>query len=250
MSTDVAVEKRNLAKRAAEALRATDGIIGICVFGSVARGQANDDSDIDMLVLGDSPDIEPSSLYKLTPKSAREAGLSILYFTPDRLANHLRQASVFSLHLRRDGWIIFDRGGRLAGILQEDPEPHPRQEILRQRKLLRSFRHTERFGGRFLFPLSHVYRIGRTVTYAQLVDRQVIEFDQGSAFALLATLMPSWSQEIKTIERLSPFYARTRSRYSEQDPPFDPNGPKAEAEFVRAYNAVLTITGAGSESAE
>ena len=41
---------------------------GICLYGSVARGDADEDSDIHLLVLGDDRALPPSAL---TPDNAR-----------------------------------------------------------------------------------------------------------------------------------------------------------------------------------
>jgi hypothetical protein len=243
MLTSAAVVKRDQAVTAANALMAANGVTGVCVFGSVARGQAGTDSDIDILVLGIDPEIKPSELYKIVPANVNDAGLSLIYFTPERLSEHLRHSFLFGSHLKQDGWIIHDFNGALTRLIKNEYKILPGEEVRRQRRLLRGLRHTDRFGGRFLFPLSHVYRIGRTVTYAQLAERGIFEFDQDAAFEKLAEVMPQWADAISTIERLAPFYARTRSRTSTQEPPFNPNGPEAESAYALAYNAVATISG-------
>lgn len=243
MPTSAAIVKRDQAKVAADALIEVNGVIGVCVFGSVARGQANLYSDIDLLVLGVDPKLKPSLLYKMLPSSLRNSGIMLSYFTPERLARHLVKSDIFSVHLKRDGWIVYDKEGDLARLLAEVREINPQREVVRQLRLLRTFSYTNRFGGRFLFPLAHIYRIARTVTYAQLADRDLFEFDQDVAFRLLVDKMPQWRDEIAVIERLAPFYVRTRDRSSGLEFPFDPNGPEAEAEFLRAYDAVATIAG-------
>jgi hypothetical protein len=94
-----------------------------------------------------------------------------------------------------------------------------------------------------------VHRIGKTITYAQLAARGILEFDQTSAFRRLSFEVPEWRHEIATIERLAPFYQQTRSRSSSQEFPFDPNGPEAKSNFLEAYRAVTVLAGQGGASA-
>jgi len=241
VSTSAAIEKRVRAKLASDALIGVDGVTGICVYGSVARGQANEDSDIDVLVVGTDPKLRPSVLHKLLPEKLRDGTVTISYYTWAELSEYLKRSPRFGAHLQREGWIVHDLDGKLARVLGEERPIDTSREVTRQLRLLRTLSHTDRFGGRFLFPLAQVYRIGRTVTYAQLASRGVLEFDQQTAFRRLAAAVPEWTSEISTIARLAPFYARTRSRSTKERFPFDPNGNDAAAEFRQAYNAVLTI---------
>jgi nucleotidyltransferase-like protein len=241
VSTGSAVEKRGQAKLASDALITVNGVTGVCVFGSVARGQADEDSDIDLLVLGVDPELKPSILYKSLPVSLRDGTIVLTYYTAEELSDYLHRFSRFGAHLKREGWVVHDADGQLTRILMQKRQIDTRQEVPRQLRLLRKLEHTDRFGGRFLFPLAHLYRIGRTVTYAQLAVQGILEFDQKAAFQLLSEIAPQWQGQLAVISRLAPFYARTRNRSAGQSFPFDPNGTEAEAEFLKAYDAVATI---------
>jgi predicted nucleotidyltransferase len=129
VATQTAATKRNQAKRAADALAAVNGITGVCVFGSVARGQAHQDSDIDMLILGTSPDLRVSRLREALPPQLRDCGIALTYFTADRLATHLSRATVFGEHLRKEGWIVYDRSGELTRLIQATRPLAPDREI-------------------------------------------------------------------------------------------------------------------------
>lgn len=244
MSTSAARVKRDQARRAADVLIAVAGVTGVCVFGSVARGQAGADSDIDILALGVEPRLKPTDLYKLLPTELHTDTIAISYYTAEQLTRHLDRSSRFAIHLQREGWILHDQGGTIARILDTHRPLNSQRDLARQRRLLHSLSNTDRFGGRFLFALSRTYQIGRTIAYDQLAEHGIFEFDQKTAFRLLATRMPEWRPAIEQVERLSSYYAHTRNGSGTETFPFDPNGREAEGELRKALDALMTLTDA------
>jgi predicted nucleotidyltransferase len=177
----------------------------VCLFGSVSRGDEHGGSDIDLLVLGRDPEITAAALRGGLPAMLDGGRVSVAYHTPETLERHLSRWSRFGVHLKAEGEILFDRHGLLRDALEVEGDVSTYEELRLQLLRLRSFDHLERFGGRYLFALAHLYGIGRAVVFALLAERGVFEFNQAQAFTRLADLAPEHVVEIERIAKLRPF---------------------------------------------
>ncbi|MFI4990320.1 MAG: nucleotidyltransferase domain-containing protein [Solirubrobacterales bacterium] len=216
------------------------GLDGICLYGSVARGEEHEGSDIDLLVLGRDPELTPSQLRKQLPDDLREARVMFAYYTPATLDSYLHRWSRFGAHVRREGEILFDPDGRLRDVLEEDIPVSSREELEAQLRHLENYDDLRRFGGYFLLPLAHLYSIGRTVIFALLAERGVLEFDQTRATRLLEREVPTATDEIRAVARLRAFQERV-SRRSRRPLPFSPRD--CEDEVAHARDAVRSLIG-------
>jgi len=111
-----------------------DRLISICLFGSVARGEAKPDSDIDILVIVESvskdigiriketnyihQELKKSEAY-LTLRRSKVSGLiSDIFFTPEEIKKH----PPILLDIIEDGVILYDKNLFLSnelGIMNE-----------------------------------------------------------------------------------------------------------------------------------
>ncbi|MDQ6614393.1 MAG: nucleotidyltransferase domain-containing protein [Actinomycetota bacterium] len=188
-----------------------DSIEGVCLFGSVARNDPGETSDIDLLILGSDPALTPGPLSQLVAGLYRDR-ISITYHTSDSLAEYLMRWSRFGVHLRTEGQILFDRHGHLRDALAADCPFSTRDELRLQLLHLATFEHLERFGGRFLFPLAHLYLIGRTVVFALLAERGIFEFNQERAFERLPRVVPDAGPDVEKVASLRPFSQLAQGR--------------------------------------
>ena len=241
MPSHATAEKRAQAALASAALAKVPGVKGILLFGSVAREQAKVGSDVDLLVLGDDDELSPSKLRQRLPRSLSKASISLTYHTSTTLRNYLHQWTRFGFHLRKEGIILYDAHGELRDILSVDIPVSLAPELHAQERYLANYDHPERFGGRFLFPLAHVYRIGRATVFAALAHDGKLEFDRETAFNALADAHPDLREDIKAIEILAPFHDQTRHPGSKADLPFDPAGQAAESHLIAARAAISRI---------
>jgi hypothetical protein len=125
------------------------------------------------------------------------------------------------------------------------------EELAAQRRHLANYEHAERFGGRFLFPLAHLYRIGRAAIYARLAEMGTLEFNRERAFGAITELNPKWAPDVAAIEELAPFAELSRHPDAASSSlPFQPVGPHAEARFLRAREAVARIVGSEASDSE
>ncbi|GIM89300.1 nucleotidyltransferase domain-containing protein [Paractinoplanes toevensis] len=241
MSTAAAVQKLQQAKEASDALASVPEVAGVVLFGSVARGRASRDSDIDLLILVTADDLEITDLRHHLPISLREVPISLSSHTSDGLAAYIRRWSRFGAHLRQEGKILHDTGDQLRTLLSDEVPISVESELDTQQHHLQTYKHVERFGGRFLFPLAHLHRIGRATAYALLAKEGVLEFDGKSAFQELLARHPTWTEDINVIMSLGPFYKRVRIDSSDIELPFDPTGPEAERKLVEAREAISRL---------
>lgn len=75
-SMDTTRAEQRLERARAMILEAMPGLLAIYVFGSTARGQASDDSDLDLAVLGTEP-VPPTHLYRLARSLESQLGIDV-----------------------------------------------------------------------------------------------------------------------------------------------------------------------------
>jgi predicted nucleotidyltransferase len=241
MPTEAAVRKLLQAREASDALAGVPEVAGIALFGSVARGHAKSGSDIDLLILGTTKRLNPADLRKLLPPTLRDVPIAFSYHTPEELAKYVRRWSRFGAHLKREGRILYDTGDQLRDLLSAEVPITVDHELEAQQQHLSIYARVERFGGRFLFPLAHLYRIGRATVYAVLAKSGVVEFDQESAFREIVAQHPDWRRDVSAIASLAPFYQQVRGDADDVKLPFDPVGPEAENRLIEAREAILRL---------
>lgn len=101
-----------LARRLTSALG--DRIDSIVLYGSVVRGQARRDSDIDVLVI--APDIRPvrSSISEISSELMYERGyaflISTIYLGRDEINELVQMRSPFIDEVLSEGRILYDNG--------------------------------------------------------------------------------------------------------------------------------------------
>ena len=195
-------------------------VSGVCLYGSVARGDAGPDSDLDLLVVGEDPDLRPSSIRRALHLSGSQPRVSIVYHTPDTLHRYIETGSRFLLHVQLEGKVLYDDSGLLGELKRRSPIRGPiRAEVDGQLRRLRLYEDPIRYNGNFLFPLSHIYAIGKAILMAILSENEIYEFNRDRAFDAFAERFPDSHADVETLRRLTPFYALV-SKGAEQELPF------------------------------
>jgi hypothetical protein len=180
----------------------------ICLFGSVARGADDEWSDIDLLVVGSNPELTPTGILRRLPERVKPDRLSLLYYPSTNLTQLYDQGDLFVAHLRREGAILYDKSGVLERTLHGPFQPRMslKAEVEIELERLRLYSRLERFNDNFLFCLSDLYAIGKSVVMLGLAKDGVFEFDRDRAFARFRQLHPDKRSETDVVAGLRPFY--------------------------------------------
>lgn len=214
-------------------------VSGVCLYGSVARGDAGPNSDLDLLVVGEDPDLRPSSIRRALGLSSTYPRVSIVYHTPDTLHRYIETGSRFLLHIQLEGEVLYDHSGLLRELKRRSPIRGPiRQEVDGQLNRLRLYEDPARYNDNFLFPLSHIYAIGKAILMAILSENEIYEFNRDRAFDALAERFPDSGADVETLRHLAPFYTLV-SKGVERELPFSYH--HCEGEVAEAIASVRRL---------
>jgi hypothetical protein len=233
---DAVTELRSLAERVAKSLARYDDVAGVSLLGSVARGNASPDSDVDLLVLT-RIGTRPSRLMRRLPPSMRHERVSLLCFSVERWQEEVERGTLFLHHVGLEGATLYDPEGVLGAGLAAVAErpPDVAGEIRKQLRRLRLYRDLERLNGQHLFALAHLYAIGKATAIARCSELGEAIFIKEEALQSLATRRPELADAADAIARLRPFYDVTRGRQA-APLPFAPI--QADEEVRRAVLAI------------
>ena len=107
---------------------ARDRVAAIVLYGSVVRGEATADSDLDILVVAPhSPglkDLIRDLREDLTREKGYRCSFSLQFLTPDELADGLRLGSPFLDNVLAEGVPLYDDGSYALIRSQTDPALH------------------------------------------------------------------------------------------------------------------------------
>jgi predicted nucleotidyltransferase len=108
-----------------------DRLVSICFFGSVARGEASPDSDVDVLAIAERlpkdyglrvrdtnrihESLRKEQAYRRLRSEGRSAFISDVYLTPEEARSH----PPILLDVADHGVIVYDKEGFLAGVLED-----------------------------------------------------------------------------------------------------------------------------------
>jgi len=91
-----------------------DQVDSIVLYGSVARGEAREDSDIDVLVISPDPEAIRNQISDVRGDFNHETGyeflISLAQYSRDRLTKTRERGSPFIEEVLHDGIILYDNG--------------------------------------------------------------------------------------------------------------------------------------------
>ena len=82
----------------------------IILFGSVARGEADADSDLDVLVIKDTADPFVRRLEAMAELCPFDVHADILVYTPDELRRMVEEGNPFILQALQEGRTVYEAG--------------------------------------------------------------------------------------------------------------------------------------------
>jgi predicted nucleotidyltransferase len=230
------------AGRAVEELSHRSNVRALCMFGSVARGKWDDQSDVDLLAVVPSRSIAKALRAELRAKHLDQAA-QVRFMTPDLVAQKFHGRTVFASHLAREGKVLVDRDGAISTLIADYPVDAPVQETARGlASQLEVYREIDWCAGHYLFCLSDLYAWGRSGSMLVLARQGIFEFDRGAVFERLPEAHPELQEAAETVSELRPFWRLVRRRERGRLP-FPPVG--SHKETTNARDACRKIIRAG-----
>jgi predicted nucleotidyltransferase len=191
-------------------------IEAVCLYGSVARGDSNQSSDVDLLVIGLDATIRNSQLRACLSGALLRENVSLSYLTLRQFSRLVQSGVSFILHLQLEGELIFDRRGAVNAILTQPlaHDPGVDKEMQFHLRRLHPLEDLTQFGGLFSLAFAQLYSIGKSVIMLRLATEGCPEFNRRHAFAKFRSRHPELAHEIRAIRTLEPFYESAfRSRH-------------------------------------
>jgi predicted nucleotidyltransferase len=220
---------RRRAESVARHLAAVQAVDGVCLFGSIARGDVDGTSDIDILAVGSDPELTPTRLLKTLPDKLRQERISLVYRSREELEELFATGASFVDHLRHEGEILYDAEGLLRHVFEDDflPSLNVDQELDAELRRLDVYSNLKIFKGNFLFVLAQLYAIGKSIVMLGLVSDGERQYNRDAAFAAFKRRNPGIADDVDRIARLRPFY-RLVTRRGHEPLPFSYRGSEDE----------------------
>jgi predicted nucleotidyltransferase len=232
-------QRVEIAGEFASALRTADSDVAVILFGSSARGDATEDSDLDLLVISTHPDANEAA--RAISKQVRSVKVSLLTHTWRSFGRLGDEDWLFVRHLSKEAIALWDPHREFARYC-EVPYPGAQavaDEIRRHSRAMAHLSDIERYGTDFLFPLANTYALAKRVAMLANARRDVHIFDRDRAILACAELYPVAARDLRTLRGLAPFYALTRGVRSMQTPFSSEHAGLALLKHTRALARVV-----------
>lgn len=203
--------RRNLAESlTADIRRASDRATAVVLFGSVARGDATGDSDLDLLVVASDRGQIPS--IRSICREVRHPKVSLIVHTRTSLEKLWAEDWLFVKHLADEAVGLYDPRDELEAMSRIGFPGHSSvsTEIrTHSERLARIVEHAGEWSD-LLFPLASTYSLAKRIAMLANSRKGVSIFQRDRALAATAALYPQTAHDIEVIRVLAPFYAHTR----------------------------------------
>jgi predicted nucleotidyltransferase len=186
-----------------ERLRDIPFLDAAALYGSVARGDMEPHSDIDLLLLCSSG--RKRALLEIAEPSlsGEFTKLSLALYSHQELEFLGRVHSLFLLHLKREAKILIDRAGYLGALLSNfRPKPSYKSDFVESLALLDLLRMKVARSPNDLHRLSFVYSLFRVFGVYLLAERGIFEFSKSKMAACLSREYPHAHHAISMLSEL------------------------------------------------
>ena len=229
-------------KPLSRSLRAEPDVRAACVLGSIARGDTDRFSDIDLLaVTRDQPGLIGARLRRVIPTSINGRPVQVRVLTATTLAELVAERTIYAAHVGRESLPLFDRRGDLRRARKAFGDGTTlAQSAMPLRRRLALYDDLDFCGGQYLLCLADIYAFARAGAILALGRQGIFEFGRTAPLERLGEVAPTLKLAASFIRPLEPFYLRVR-KGSYVPTPFNPQGEQAQAQATQARNACAEI---------
>lgn len=180
---------------------------GIVLFGSAARGDYADHSDVDLLIVHD--DLVPEDLLDdLDPR------ISPSFYDRARLSRLQRQSPLFANHLAREGKVLHDLDGAISRTLADVRDLRCEDANAIALKTQRRLHHVladPEFKPGDLSSLGELYALAKQSALLVSAERREYEFGRSRAFGELMHTKSFLRKDVEKAQRLEPAWLSMRT---------------------------------------
>jgi nucleotidyltransferase-like protein len=216
------VTEADLIKQALQQLGSHDAIVGVVVFGSLARDELADASDIDVLVVHQASvsaaDLRAAVRQSIAsePLLHRLEHVKPIFFTREALLDEMDRHPSFAAHLADEGLVLYRTAEfkPIGRILSSPPITRKalRGELATRLRQLRLFSDLDRFNGEFVPCLAQLYSIGRSVVIVKLLENDIREYSWRRVFDAYSEVRPELDTDLNRMATLRAYYEHVRNR--------------------------------------
>jgi predicted nucleotidyltransferase len=223
MANRQAIERREVAGALVANLASRPGLDAALLFGSSARGDAQQSSDLDLLlILSDSTELARMHTgLKARRRNGELRFVSIAAHTWDSLAVLRAEDWSFSHHLASEGLPLMDTHGSLLSRLtpSRPSDAAIRREMISRCRDLERYDDLTRFTGDFFLPLLNIYIVSKQLIILANIHAGISEFRRQRAFDVAQDLFPQNAEAVAHLQSLSPVYDLSTARTPTMLPP-------------------------------
>ena len=219
---DAYVTEVDLIKQALQKLGSHDAVVGVVVFGSLARGELADTSDIDVLVVHQASvsvsDLRAAVRQSLAnePRLRQLDDVKPIFFTQKALLEEMDRHPSFAAHLADEGLVLYRAAEfkPVDRILSSPPITRKalHDELVVRLRQLRLFSDLDRFNGEFVPCLAQLYSIGRSVVIVKLLENDIREYSWRRVFDAYSEVRPELDTDLNRMATLRAYYEHVRNR--------------------------------------
>jgi hypothetical protein len=198
-----------------------DGAIAVVIFGSMARGDPDERSDVDVLVV--APDEGRRRNVREACEAHSAGSINALVMTEESLVAESAAYPSFVAHLLDEGRVLSasSRWPLLFADLSNAASDKQaiEAEVIRRARSLGPFSNAQYFLDSPITVFAHLYAIARSLVIARLLAHEIHEYRWRHAFDAYAQVRPDLRVDLEAVKRLRPYYEYVQARTD-----VEPNG--------------------------
>lgn len=241
LQEDQTILTNHIVKQVVHYLSRSPNIHSIILVGSYARGDPNEYSDIDLVLISDTS-LSRSELLAKLPSGENMKKLSLLPYPSRIFAILYMEGSLFMAHLLKEGLVLYDDG--YYTHLTKQPFKISRESLLLQWDMLKQrvglYDDLSIYGEVFIDCISHLYSLVKNVAIIALALKGELTFNKARALERLSILFPQLREDIAELTKLKPF-SLIWSKGASISKPFSPiNCRKKTETYLRKLRKIIS----------
>jgi hypothetical protein len=197
-------------------------VVGVVIFGSLARNELTEASDVDVLIVHKAdasvPELRSAIKREFAGKIGSRASERFrpFFYSPNTLLQEMGKHPSFAAHLSDESVVVYatadfdtiNRAIRTPSITRQGL----RDELATRLGQLNLFADLSRFNGQFVPCLAQLYAIGKAVVIVKLLQNNIREYRWRKVFDRYSEVCPELDADLSRVATLRAYYDYVRDR--------------------------------------